>query len=416
MRCTEEEKTIHHCGEGSSKGILFLDVEGGFGGSSRSLYYFIQNMNMERFSPVVIVRKMGPVVDKYKALGVPCFVLRNMPKFRPGRRKRPVSFGIFLFQVLRLYRVLPRIKEIIHRYHIKLVHVNHESLGLVGFIISKCFNVPWTCHIRTLLVPGFFARFVYRTINKYAKRIVFITDQNMVHFAALVGRSFDMRKMSVVYNVCPEFDEGVSPLPLLNNIRDRFKVLSLSNFSYNRGIDRIIEVAEELKKKGRRDFSFFLFGHSANRSLIHGRKGSYTDEMIRKVKEKELEEMVFFPGHTHEPERALAGADALIKLTREANPWGRDIIEGLMAGCPIITLGAYQGFVEHGVNGYIELEYDPARIADYLVQIRDNKGLADRIRISNREKARRLFDGKINAMKLEAVFNRLLGPNGFSNE
>ena len=97
---------------------------------------------------------------------------------------------------------------------------------------------------------------------------------------------------------------------------------------------------------------------------------------------------MFFPGHVSEPERALVACDALIKLTRQANPWGRDAMEALAAGLPVITLGSFQGFVENEVNGYIAEDYRPAEIADYLQRLADDPDLRQRIAESNKSEGR----------------------------
>ena len=47
--------------------------------------------------------------------------------------------------------------------------------------------------------------------------------------------------------------------------------------------------------------------------------------------------MFVFLGHVSEPERVLAGCNVLARLSRENNPWGRDVIEALKARFPEIV-------------------------------------------------------------------------------
>ena len=54
-------------------------------------------------------------------------------------------------------------------------------------------------------------------------------------------------------------------------------------------------------------------------------------------------------------------------------------MEALAAGLPVITLGAFQGFVENEVNGYIAEDYRPEEIADYLQRLADDPALRQRI-------------------------------------
>ena len=49
--------------------ILYIDIEGGFGGSSRSLLNMILGLNKDIFEPVVICKKNGPTHKKLNSLG-----------------------------------------------------------------------------------------------------------------------------------------------------------------------------------------------------------------------------------------------------------------------------------------------------------------------------------------------------------
>jgi glycosyltransferase involved in cell wall biosynthesis len=122
-----------------------------------------------------------------------------------------------------------------------------------------------------------------------------------------------------------------------------------------------------------------------------------------------LTDTVRFLGYVWQPHEALAAAHALIRLRRQMNPWGRDIIEAMSAGLPIITLGTFHGFVEPGVNGYLSSHFDPEAIADYLTQLKDDAALRARIAAANRVKAARMFDPAESAARVEVVYRKLLG-------
>ena len=60
--------------------VLCLDIEGGHGGSSRSLYHAIEGMDRSNLCIEVICKKHSNFVDKYAALNVRCNVLPEMPR------------------------------------------------------------------------------------------------------------------------------------------------------------------------------------------------------------------------------------------------------------------------------------------------------------------------------------------------
>ena len=52
--------------------VLCLDIEGGYGGSSRSLFESIRHLDRDRVSPEVWCGREGPIQVRYRALDVPC--------------------------------------------------------------------------------------------------------------------------------------------------------------------------------------------------------------------------------------------------------------------------------------------------------------------------------------------------------
>ena len=389
--------------------MLYLDVEGGWGGSSRSLYYLVESLDRSAFEPVVLLRKPGPVEERYRVIGVDCRVMPEIPSFRPGDRKNAIAFLLYVWKLRRLRGLLRRLAPIIAEHDIRLLHINHESLAVTGTFIAKHFDLPWIGHVRTLLTPGWFARRVHRLMARAASHVIFITEPNRAHFRNLSGERFDKGRTSVVHNIIP-MDEGVAqPLAELTDPPDRFRVLSLTNFSPSRGVDRIVDVAEALQRRGETRFAFYLCGQPALTSALTGRAAPYYASIVSRVEQAGLGAMVYFPGHVSAPERALATCDALIKLTRQANPWGRDIIEALAAGVPVLTLGSFEDFVTNGVNGFIDESFDADRMADHLVALADSPELCRAMNASNRQKARDLFEGEARARDVAAIYTSVLG-------
>lgn len=388
--------------------VLYLDVEGGWGGSSRSLYYLVESLDRSAFEPVVLLRKAGPVEERYRAIGVECRVMPEIPSFRPGDRKNAIAFMLYAWKLRKLQALLRRIAPLVTERNIQLLHINHESLVLTGALIAKRFDLPWVGHVRTLLTPGWFARRVHRLMARAASHIIFITEPNRAHFRMLSGKRFDRERSSVVYNIIPISDEVAQPLPELTKPSERFRVLSLTNFSPSRGVDRVIDVAEALQRRGETRFVFYLCGQPALTSALTGRAAPYYASIVSRVNQSGLNGVVYFPGHVSEPERALATCDALIKLTRQANPWGRDIIEALAAGVPVLTLGSFEDFVTNGVNGFIDESFDADRMADHLVALADSPETRQAMHEANRQKARMLFAGEARACDVAMIYRSVL--------
>ena len=390
-------------------GILYLDLEGGWGGSSRSMFYLIEHLDRGRYRPFAVTRRDGPISERYDEIGVPHMTLPEIPSFRPAERKNALAYLIYLWGCRKLNDVMVRLQKIKARENIRLVHVNHESLALVGREIARRLGLPWVCHVRTQLISGYFARRAYRAIARDAAHVIFITERNRDHFRELAGAVFSDENTSTVYNISPPVPHDLVPLAELSEPADVLRVLSLTNFSPNRGVDRVVDVAEILHRRGRDDIVFFLCGRLANTRRLPFARNRYLDNILARITASGLGETVLLPGHVTPPDRALIATDCLIKLTRESNPWGRDIIEAMSAGRGVVTLGDYQTFIEDGVNGFMDVEFNAERIADHLVRLRDEPGLRDKFARANREKAAALFDGAGRAAEVSAIYDRVLG-------
>jgi glycosyltransferase involved in cell wall biosynthesis len=357
---------------------------------------------------VVLVRKDGPIRQRYEALGIPCLYMPDLPTFRPGDRKNLIAFCWFVWGLRRFPVAYRRIKGFAQTHNVRIIHVNHESFALTGYLLSRLLGVPWIAHVRTTLTPGWFARRLCRLIAAKSSHAICIVQPVKSHFLTLTDKSGVGSRVSVVHNITPRAKAPALPYAPFNILPNRFRVLSLTNFSANRGVDRIVDVAEILHRRGDHRFAFYLCGLPANTHAITGRPDPYYQSIRSRVEKCGIEEMVFFPGHVSEPERALISCNALIKLTRQSNPWGRDVMEALSAGVPVVTLGTFREFVENKVNGYIADQYRPEEIADYLQKIAGDPKLRLAIAAANKAKAERLFSASVSASAVEDIYRRVL--------
>ena len=111
-----------------------------------------------------------------------------------------------------------------------------------------------------------------------------------------------------------------------------------------------------------------------------------------------------FLGFTPNPETILASSDVLIKPTREDNPWGRDILEGMAWGKPVIALGTYNKFVENNMTGFLYSEWDPGLVCAGIHKLIDNPGLVTRMGAEGRNRVSKFCDGRRSARMVENIW------------
>ena len=382
--------------------VLCLDIEGGYGGSSRSLYQSILHLDRQAVEVEVWCKCQGPIQEAYAALGVPCRVMPTMPKVSALPR-----FSRNLYAHARhwldFWRASSFRRELARGAgQFDVVHMNHESLARLAAWLRSRTRAAITVHNRTMLWDTPFSRRQVRCMARAASRLVFISENERDNVRRL-GCVIPGR---VIYNIV-EVPQSLPPAHPQILLDRRFRVASLANCSWGRGTDRLIEVASALASRGRRDLLFVVAGKtdlSGSMPGEAGRIGRKGGTLVDYAANRGVADMFLFLGHVADPERVLAACHALIKPTREANPWGRDILESLAFGCPVLSCGTYERFVENGVTGFLYQEYDPHRMAADLLSLVDEPARCRALGRAAVEKVRLFGDGPANAAALAAVW------------
>jgi glycosyltransferase involved in cell wall biosynthesis len=380
--------------------VLALDIEGGYGGSSRSLYESLRHTDREWVRPAVWCRKPGPVVGRYQGLCIPCRVAPTMPKMNslPRLSRNVVALAGWFrdFHRSRDFRdaLLASIND-----EFDLVHFNHEGLFLLARWLRPRHAKPQTMHVRTMILDNAFGRWQCRQMAQCCDSLVFITENERDAVAARLGSEAPGK---VIYNIAAPPTREARPHPAIPTDA-RLKIAVLSNYAWIRGTDRIIDVAAELKARGRRDVLFVLAGDMGLRGSLPGRLGQIARRdgtLADYAAERGVSDLCLFLGHVADPESVLVGCDALAKPSRNADPWGRDILEAMALGKPVIAIGKYDRFVETGATGILLDAFGADAMAETIVQLLDDRSRLHVMALNAASRAARLCDGKARAAEL----------------
>lgn len=383
--------------------VLCLDSEGGFGGSSRSLYESIAPMDRSALELKIWCARQGPIAARYAALGIACQAAPLMPRTTALPRLSRSLYGL-LRVALAFWRARPFLAQLLDAANASdLVHLNHESLYLLAHWLKRRSKTPIVMHVRTNLVASPIARCQTRLMARSSKRLVFITENERDNFIRLGGEAAHGR---VIYNIARPLDAGVTPHAAIPQ-DGCFTVAALANFALVRGTDRLLDIAAELKRRGRTDIRLVIAGDMRMKGrLPRALKGADPNatSLDQLAKARGLDDVMMFLGHVAEPERVLAGVHALIRPSREDNPWGRDVLEALASGKPVIATGRYGRFVETGITGILLAPYSTSAAADAIIRLVDDRALAAQLGANGRARVLSLCDGQARAADLLAVW------------
>ncbi len=386
--------------------VLCLDIEGGHGGSSRSLHGVLAAIDRTRVEPEVWCRSPGGL-SFYTRIGVPCRVEPELPRFSAGSYRLRDNLSQLRRSIpgfLRARSLVWRLAETIE-HCFDVVHFNHTAFFLLARWLRRYTRKAFVMHLRTQTPNSFLGRWQARTIQRTMTGCVFITENEASHHASLCPSL----RGQVIYN--PFVDAAVEPLPseLMPDVRGRTVIASLGNYSWYRGIDRLIDVARVLKKRERRDILFAVAGDmrlSATLPGILGEVGARGGTLADVAAHYGVEDAFTFLGHISAPERLIVASRAVVTLTREANPWGRAVIEALGLGRPVLGIGTWSRFIEHGATGFLYPHFDAKQVASDIIRLADEPAYAATLGAQGRTRILQLCNASDRAADLLGVWEK----------
>lgn len=389
--------------------VLCLDMETGLGGSSRSLLQSLIHMDRRRVAVEVWRGARSPIEKQLDAHGIPWRIPAGLPKVKAVRRpsRNLVILSRALIDFWRFRSELATLAGDAGR-RFDIVHFNLDSMTAVAAWLRRQVRTPMTMHLRSILPTNSFARWQAATIGKTMTRLVAISENERDNLLSLAPQAPAPR---VVYNIVDVPSDLPTPLPEIPG-DGRFTVASLSNFVWARGTDRLIDVAAELAGRGRRDIRFVIAGTIELSGYLPGQLGRIAERggtLRDYAADRGVDDMFVFLGHVAEPERVLAACDVLVKPTREANPWGRDILEAMAYGKPVLSVGIYNRFVETDVTGLLQSEFNVIELAQSLIRLADDRAGCRRLGQNGKERVAQLCSGSARAADLLAIWEDAAG-------
>lgn len=381
--------------------VLILDIEGGHGGSSKSIFYSVKNCNSDLVDIEIWCKKYGVIEDWYQKIDKKISIVEDMPRINSYKK-----FWVNIFEILKYFFNFRksnnfRKKLVSISANFDIIHLNHYSLAHLAFWLKPKINCKIVMHGRVMLPNNFFSKLQCKMISRGVDKLVFITENERENFRKLGCQT----EGSVIYNICePPRKEIKTHVKLINE--NRFKVLCIGNYSYERGIDRLIEVAKDLKSRKVNNVVFLIVGETKIVSFLKNKINKiYNFQDL--VKKHDLESFFIFFGHTINPENIIASSDILIRPSRKNDPWGRDVIEAMTYEIPILACGVYQNFIEHNLNGFLYPKFNVTQISDDVIKLMNNRELKKLLGKNGKDKARLLFDKKKNSEALIDVWQSL---------
>lgn len=367
---------------------LHIDIEGGFGGSSISLFNLISLIDKKKFKPHTIVKIKGPIYKKYKSIKIDVTHLPNIYSFipKPTGVNNLKLLTYSLKDILKLPIGLIQILNLIRKKKIDVIHLNFEGLFLIGFFLKLFLKKKIITHFRsTIPQNSVLHNLICKIIIFISDKIIFINDYERKKFIKKFKKS---KSFLSVYNF--------SSIRLGKKKNNRKGIVYVGNISFFKGVDRLLPIAKLLAQLGVKE-KILIFG------LPRGEK-RFFESLKTKIKNSKLSNIKIM-GKTNNPEKIIKSSLLLLRPSRWNDPWGRDIIDSIHALTPCISTGFTNELVENGYNGYLVKDFESKKVSNIIYKILKNKNIWNKLSLNQKKILNKKFDKKDRLKKIENIFN-----------
>jgi glycosyltransferase involved in cell wall biosynthesis len=349
----------------TSPRTLFVSHSGALGGAERSLLDLAAAWPGER---EVVVLAEGPFVDALRARKVPVRV-EPMSALGAVRRESSAPGLGALADVGRLAGALASAAR-----GMDVLHANSQKAFVVTAAAGLLVRRPVVWHLRDILSTAHFSASNIRAAvflaNARAAAVIANSEATAAAFRLAGGRA-DL--VHVVHNGIDPApfdavgDAEVSGLREALGAREAFVLGACARLAPWKGQHVVIAALEAMPDAHAWIIGAALFGEEAYAASLRAQAASLG-----------VEDRVRFLGEREDVPALLRAADVVVHSAVDAEPFGRVVVEGMLARRPVIAsdAGGVREILRRGETGWLVPPGDPAALAAAMREVRALDGAA----------------------------------------
>ena len=360
--------------------ILFLDQSGNLGGAELCL------LDLAKFygnSGLVAVFADGTFPQALNREGIPVTVLGG----KPLQIRKDSNFWQSAGNIGQIIALILQVVKISRDRD--LIYANTQKALVIGAIASLITRKPLVYHLHDILSLEHFSP-VNRKIavfmansfaalviaNSEASKSAFIDAGGNTILVKVVYNGFDLAK----YQTAPE---QVANLRQELNLKAKYIVGHFSRLSPWKGQHILLKALAQCPETTAILVGDALFGEE-----------EYVRELHQLVKQLELSDRVLFLGFRDDIPQLMSLCDLITHTSTAAEPLGRVIIEGMLAGKPVIATaaGGAVELIDQGNTGWLTTPGDVTELAQTITQCQQQPEITKAVAIAGQKSAQARFD------------------------
>jgi glycosyltransferase involved in cell wall biosynthesis len=344
--------------------IVYLDHTARLSGGEIALERALTALG-SRVDAHVILGEDGPLVDRLRKAGASVEVLpmpaaaREVRKdsVRPGR----LGFGAVDASLRYVWTLRRRLCEL----QPDVVHTNTLKAALYGGIAGRLAGIPVIWHIRDRIAPDYLPTAAVRIV-RLGSRVV--PDAIIAESHATLATLRDPRRGVVIANTVV-YDPIRSGAPVAPTDEGPFRVGILGRLAHWKGQGVFLEAFARAFPDDKSEA--WIVG-----AAMFGEDG-YAGTLHAQARRLGISDRVVFRGFREDIWAELSQIDLLVHCSLTPEPFGQVVLEGMVAGVPVIAAdaGGPAEIITHYVDGILTAPGDAASLAAAMRRIRDDASL-----------------------------------------
>lgn len=385
--------------------ILFCDHTSTMSGGEIALLHLVRAMDRSRFEPVVALFTQGPLADRLREADVETHVV-PLASGVASVRKDTLGGGGLVRGMLQpaTYRHVLRLRRFMLDHRTDIVHANSLKADLIGGLAARMARKPLIWHIRDRIAEDYLPATAARAMRILCRHM----PHRLITNSAATLETLQMppsmvqdgpaRRAFVVYDGMP-----VTAPPEPGRASGLPRIALIGRITEWKGQHVFLEAAARVRT-AHPEARFLIVG-----SAMFGEE-EYSRRIRRQCSELGLDDIVEFTGFREDVPEIIASLSILVHASITPEPFGQVVLEGMMAGKPVVATraGGVAEVMLDGETGILVPMGDPGALATAMMRLLDNPNEAERLGAAGRQRAKTMFSIERTARGVEAVYDHLL--------
>ncbi len=383
--------------------ILYLDHTAKLSGGEMALVRLLGALDRTRVEPIVVLAEEGPLVELLQRAQVETHVLPLDPMVREVRKDSLGDQGIArkLQQATLLLGYSQQIARVAREKQVSLIYTNSLKSDFYGALAGQRVRLPVIWHIRDRIEETYLPAPAVKAIRLLARRIpacVVANSESTLETLKLEGKrpsEVIVSGMTQEYIARCRAPRKINAIPTIGII---------GRISAWKGQDIFLKAAAQVLATGI-DARFQIIG-----APMFG-EDAFEGTLKALAQELRIADKVVFRGFQSDIPAVLRSLDILVHASTTPEPFGQVIVEGMVAGLPVIATngGGAREIITHEKTGLLVPMGDIDALVQGLIRLLTRPDEARTLAEAGQRHALATYTVEISARKSEALYERLVG-------